>query len=449
MRSRPKMSVYLEPAVAVAGTELTVKVVLDSKSETPVDSITMTLNGDEWVGGGDSWSKVRVVGLRAQFGERTLERGEHRLSARFAIPPEAPPSHRGRAIVVGYQLDVHVSIPWWPDRREIYVVPITRPGLPSAPSPPKVFTNRKAKGTDLHLEATVDEVTIEQGGVIAGAVSFANVAGKRVKSVDLVFQAREGIGTWIDGATYVSTILDRAPKEGESTTFRVRFPEDATASFVTARARLAWSVAIVARVSFGDDATIEVPITVLPKDRRGSGQARRRALLPPVGRERRALLFRAVGERLGLEVDAEAEELRGDVGAASIVIRLEHRDDAGLLAIAELGWPPLGMELAVRERRWTDAFGDAVELQDEAFEKRVHVRANDVERARRMFDQELRAALLGLTALELDDDGAQLGRAVSVASVEAMLEDILPLQTAAERVGAAVARVASTAMAYR
>lgn len=448
------MTVFLEPAVAVAGGELLAKVVLVSKSETPVDSISLTLTGDEWIGGGKSWDRRTIVGQRAAFGERTLEKGEQRVSAKFVIPPDAPPTHAGRSVHVAYELDVHVSIPWWPDRRERYVVPVTRRALEAPSAPPKVFTNRKSGPADLHLEATVDSVTIEQGGAIAGAVSFANVAGKRIKSVDLVFQAREGIfwngqQYWTEGATYVSNILERAPRDEESAQFRVRFPDTATASFGTRRAQLAWSVAIVARVSFGDDVTVEIPITVVPANRKGAAQARRRTVLPPVGRERRALLFRAVGERLGLELDAEAEELRGDVGAASLVIRLDQREDEGLFAIAELGWPGLGMELSVRERKWTDAFGEMVDLGDERFQKRVHVLANDAERTRRMFDDELRAALLGLALVELEDDGAILGRPVSVLSTESMLADVLPLHAAAESLGAAVARVAATATAYR
>lgn len=454
MRGRPKISLFLRPAVAVAGGEVTADLVLVSKSETPVDSITLTLRGEEWVGTAGHWDQRSIVLLRAAFGERTLERGEQRVSAKFTLPVDAPPTHRGPTVFVRYELDVHVSIPWWPDRRELYVLPVVQRPLPSAAEPPKVFTNEKASPSDLHVEATFDSMTLEQGGAVGGVVSFANVAGKRIKSVELVFQAREGVVTpggiqWVDGATYVSKILDRAPKEGESAPFRVRCPEDATASFATRRTRLVWMVSIVTRVSFGSDVSIVVPFTLLPANRRGSGEARRRTVLPPVGRERRALLFRAVGERLGLELDAEAEELRGDASAATLVLRLEQREDQGLYAVAELSWPALGLDLAVRERRWTDAFDDGVGLDDEPFAKRVHVRANDVERARRMFDEVLRASLLDTPSIELDDEGALLGRPVRILSTETMLEDVLPLFAAAEAVGAAVARVATTAMAYR
>lgn len=284
-------------------------------------------------------------------------------------------------------------------------------------------------------------------------VSFANVAARRIKSVELVFHAREGFRWdsqvyWVDGATWVSPILERAPREGESVSFRVKFPEDATISFDTPSAHLNWTVAVAARVSFGEDLEIEVPLTVTSKSKRGTAEARRRTVLPPVGRERRALLFRAVGEKLGLEVDAEAEEMKGVVGAASLVLRLEQRDDKGLFAVAELAWPALGMNVSLRERRWTDAFGDVIEL-DKAFDARVHVSGQDPERVRRMFDEELRVALLTLASLELDDDGALLGRPVSVLSTESMLEDVAPLYAAAERLGEAVARVATTATAYR
>lgn len=454
MRGRPKIALYLRPATAVADGEVTAELVLNSKGETPVDFISLTLRGEEWIRGEAGWDKRAVVAQQAKFPARTLEPGEQRVAARFVLPPDAPPTHRGTAIYVRYELDAHVSIPWWPDRRELYVLPVVRRALPSLAEPPKVFTNARSSPADLHLEATLDRLSIEAGGVVAGVVSFANVAGKRLDSVELVFRAREGVTTsrgtyWIDGASLVSSILDRPPREGESAAFRVRLPADATATFANARARLAWSVAVVVHVSFGEDVRLEVPITVTPAHQQGAGLARRQSVLPPVGRERRALLFRAVGQRLGLEVDPEGEELRGAVGAATLLLRLEQREDEGLMAVAELSWPALALDLAVRERRWSDAFGDGVELGDPAFEKRVHVRASDVERARRLFDEALRAAMLDLPSLELHDEGALLGRPVRVQSTEAMLEDVLPLFAAAEALGAAVARVAPTTTAYR
>ncbi|MBI2394111.1 MAG: hypothetical protein HYV09_31355 [Deltaproteobacteria bacterium] len=452
MRRRPKLQVFLKPATAVAGSEVLAELVLTSKAETPVDAITLTLRGQEHVTVGEGWVSASIVAQRAAFGPRTLERGEHRVSARFVIPDDAPPTHRGRLVMVDYELEVHVDIPWWPDRRERYLVAVTRRPLPlAAPSPPTVFTNRKSAPNELHLEATIDDTRIEQGGVITGAVSFANVARKRVRSVDLVFQPREAVTSgdappvWLDGAALVSTILDRAPSEGETVPFRVKLPEDAAPTFSSRRARVTWSFSIVARVAFADDVTIALPILVSPAARRGAGAARRRTVLPPIGRERRALLVQAAAERLGLEVDAVHEELRGDAGLASLTIRLERREQSGLLAVAELSWPALGMSLAVRERRWTDAFGGAIDLDDAAFHQRVHVVAADADRARRMLDESLRAALVALTEIEIDDEGAVLAGPVSVTSSESMTGDLRPLVDAAQLLGSAVARVSVSA----
>lgn len=451
MRRRPSLKVFLKPAIAIAGDEVVAEVVLTSRSVTPVAELTLTLRGREVIGDGQHVHSSRsIVAQRAAFGPFTLEKGEHRRASRFPLPHDSTPSYTGRTIAVEYELDVHVSIPWWLDRRARFVIPVTRRAVDTPSAPARVFCNRTGRGSELYIEATFDDQRVEQNGSISGAISFANVAQVRIKRVELHFQARESVGApsgkWqLDAATYVSTILDRAPTEGETARFHVRLPKDATVSFRTPHARLDWFVSIVAVVSLGEDARIEVPIEIVPAV---GGARRRRAELPPVGHERRALLLRAAAERLQLDFTAESEELRTVVASSTMIIRLEPHDGAGLVAVAELTWPALGLDLELRERRWTDAFGEELDLSDAAFRKRFFVRASEAERASLMFDDGVRESFASLTEVEVDDEGAVLARPISVQSVDSVVDDLGPTLDTARRLADAAARIAPS-IGYR
>jgi hypothetical protein len=448
VRRRPNIKVFLRPSIAVAGDEVAVDVVLTSKSQTPVDSVMLTLRGTEMVGNGKNFYQRRsLVAQRAAFGKATLEKGEARRSARFPIPHDAPPAYRGTFVVIDYELEVHVAIPWWLDRRDKFLIPVTRRSPDRAASLPRVFCNRQAPGAELYMEATVDEQRIEQDGAITGAVSFANVSSARIKRVELQFRQSESVmnaangpPVWkLDAGTYVSTILDRAPHEGETVRFRVAMPKAAVMTFRTPYVALDWFVSIVAIVSFGTDVRIEVPLEVVAAS---SGRKRRVAALPPVGHERRVLLLRAAAQQLELDFTADNEELRTTLGSSTLVIRLEPHEGKGLVAVTELSWPALGLDLELRERRWTDAFGEELALDDKKFHKRFFVRASDPERASNLLDGEVRESFGTLTEVEIDDEGAVLARPISVQSVESVVEDLRPAVEAARRLADAAARIA-------
>lgn len=454
MRFRPDVALFLKPAIAIAGDEVLVEAVLTSRSETPVDAIKMTLRGLETAGfQGRGAFQRSIIGQRAAFGPRKLVKGENRVSARFPMPYDAPPSYRGTLLLIEYELDLEVTIPWWLDRRQKFVIPVSRRGTFNEPVAPKVYCNRQRTPDALYMEATLDDERVEQGSVLTGVVSFANVSSARIKRVELQFKSRESIGParaqplWHqDGATYVSTILDHAPKEGEPATFRVTFPRDAAMTFQSEHGRVEWTIAIVAVVSFGDDISINIPIKVTPPSR--MGRQRRRAELPPVGRERRAKVLQAAAQRLELDFDGAREELRSTAASSTISIRLEPHEGRGLVAVTELAWPALGLELELRERRWTDAFADELAIDDAPFRKRFHVSAKEKERASLVLDGDVRSALSGFTEVELDDDGAMLARPISVQSVETVMKDLEPTLAAARCLAEAAARVVPT-IGYR
>jgi hypothetical protein len=457
------VQLFLRPGVVRAGTDVTVDAVLTSRSDTPSREITITMRALEHVlvpTGNSAHHQVHQhVGRRATFPARLLSKGEHRVSTRFHIPGDAPPSYQGQRVSMEYELEIHVAIPWWADRRARYVSPVV--ATPSAPPPPmpRVFATHATgpRGKDAYVECSLDDVRMEPGGVVTGAVSFSNVKSTRIGHVELAFVATEVVRLSQDGDEYksegsrwVATILDRPPLEGESIPFRLKVPVETPPTFAGALSRLEWRLAVIGHVTLGRDVTLEIPIEVRARSET-SNAGRRVVAAPPVGRERRARVWAAAAESLGLESYAEQEEMRTNFGPASVILRLEHREGIGLHAVAELGWAALASELEVRERRWTDAFGGTeVVLAEGAFKKRFHVTAADAELPRIVLEEEVQRLLLSCAEVQIDDEGASLVRPTSVQSAEALAKDLAPLLEAARSLGEAVGRAPTkTTAPYR
>ncbi len=459
MRSRPKMQVLLRPGVAAIGSDLVVEVVLTSGSETPVSSIDLTLRGHEHaaIGGGDSVLRVSrpIVAQRSSFGARTLTKGEHRLRSKFVIPAGSPPSHRGRLYFVEYELDVHVVIPWWLDRRETYRVTVGPRPREAGSTTPQIFSSG-ASGEGPYIELSLDDVRIETGGVLSGAVSFSNLRKNAPSNVEIAFIAFDAVRTsdaapyaWSEASSLSSRVLDRPPKESETVPFRIRLPKDATPSFASVHGAVAWKIGVVASGNVRDKRFLEAPIEIVAP-LRGGTRARKLTRVPPVGRERRELVWRAAAQKLELDVDTAREEMRGSFGVVSMSLRLEQRD-SGLFAACELEWPSFELSLTLRDKKWTDAFANDLLLGDTVFDKRFLVAAADAELARTFLDEELRKKLVGFREAVVEDDGALFAHPVSVQSTDTLLRDLGPALDAARCFERAVARMPlpATAGPYR
>ncbi|MGZ3449102.1 MAG: sporulation protein [Polyangiales bacterium] len=463
MRSRPSVQLFLKPGVVRAGADVTVEAILESRSDTPSSGIVVTLRGLEHVlvpSGNSARHEVHQhIGRRAAFPARTLTKGQHRVATQFHIPEHAPPSYRGPRVSMEYEVEVHVAIPWWPDRRARYVIPVVAEPSVAPPPMPRVFATNPTgpRGKDVYLECSLDDVRMEPGGVVTGAVSFSNTKSARVSHVELAFVATEVVRLSQDGDehrsegnSWVAKILDRAPGEAESIPFRLRVPKETPPTFSGALSRLEWRLAVIGHVTLGRDVKLEIPIEVRTRSE-DSHLARRVAAAPPVGRERRARVWAAAAQSLGLESNAEQEEMRTSFGAANVILRLEHREGIGMQAVADLSWAALASEIEVRERRWTDAFsGKEVSLGEGPFGKRFHVSAVDEALPEIVLEENVRKLLLECAEVQIDDEGASICAPTSVQSAEALAFDLVSLLAAARALGEAVARAPTkTTAPYR
>ena len=182
MRSRPRVKLTLAPREIPPGTAFVAEAHLDSASETPVEFIELRLEGFEqiWVGQGNA-RRVRrhdLVSLASRHTPGKLTPGTHRFSARFDVPPRVPGAFAGAEASVQYLLTVHVSIPWWPDRKVTYLVPVGwAPRAVGSPAPQTFATNTAGpSGGEPYMEAALDRTQVIAGEAVTGSVSLANVA---------------------------------------------------------------------------------------------------------------------------------------------------------------------------------------------------------------------------------------------------------------------------------
>ena len=410
MRSRPTVKTLLRPAVASPGAPLLVEVVLTSTSETPVDFVEMRLEGREAVRFGRYGSEEKFLSLAVRHGDRTLAPGEHRLAARFDLPPGASPSYWGAAAFIDYTLAVHVSIPWWPDRRQSFSIPVAAPAVPFTPTPQTVLSTREGpQGTTPFIEASFDSTTLEVGGKLTGAISVVNTGHSTIRGVDLLLVAtespRRGFGS-VESQRLRWRIHDGPPEEGKTMPFRIAPGHALGGAGVTGRLfELRWVVEVVVDVAWGPNAVLRAPLTVVAL----SASARATAVgrwVAPVGRERRALIWAAVADKYGMVNDAEDERMTASIGAIAVVVQLEQRGTNGLYSTATMRWPSLGIDLHVELRSLADLFVREVDVGQSDAARRLVVRAREAAQARAVLSDEALAALSTFAEVRVDDEGA-------------------------------------------
>lgn len=451
MRSRPDLDVYLSPDRPHAGSRLRVEVVLRSHSQTPIDGVSARLRGlERRVTGSTMAGDVPVmlyanathVDLLGRTPAAELTPGEHRFALSFDLPPGAPPAYKSSSTNIEYELSVEVLIPWWPDRSARYTIPVRALPSPGRGAPATFCTSERGPAdASLYIETSVDSARVARGGVLGGAVSLANVERHRIRRVDLGFV---GMEVSKQGSTevsrYTTTLTEGAPADSAPIPFRAAFPAEATPSFRAGTCELRWVVEVRAVIALGTDRVLTFPIEVVePGAPEIAGPAPART--PPVGRERRALIWAEVARLRGLDLDAEEERLSWSDGRASLSIGLEPQREGGFAVVARVSYPHLGIGLSVGERRWTNLLSGGAVKVTPAFDARFHTTGREEAQVRAFLDEKVTAALLGFERVTADDRGATLqsaGAAQSAAELDAITAEA---QGAARALGERSARV--------
>jgi len=442
MRSRPDVLVFLDPAEPSPGDTVRVHVRLKSETETPFDAIDVELVGREsrykrTSSTGKTTSRKyhrrEIVRLGRRFPEGVLHPGLWEQAVDFPLPTDLPPTYRSVYSAIEYELSVHVSIPWWPDRHEKYVLPLRIPATPAARPQPRVFTNQAGehRGEDPVIELSLEDQILPIGGSLTGAVAVTGLGDRKLRRVELstcavetaMVQSTAGPAE-IDRRTF--KLCEGTPEEGASLPFRIGIPADLPPTFLSPFISVDHAIEVVAVVAFGRDISLRVPVRV---ERQRGARPSAENRLPLVGKQRHLSVWRAGADAARAagytvaEFDPERATLVLDVRGIRIEVTEEHREALGPCIVAELSYPALGLDLRLAERRWTDFSGKMPGL-DKQLAKRFAVRAREPMQAVCLLDAEVRQALEVFDEAALDDEHAvvvQKGGVYQVSGLERFL----------------------------
>ncbi|MFK7991021.1 MAG: hypothetical protein AB8I08_33685 [Sandaracinaceae bacterium] len=415
LKTRPKVRLRV-PNEIRPGHAFTATVLLDCKREVPVEFVKVRLSGIEtWTVGSGKHSTTRkhaLVNLGAQLsGERTLSAGRHELPVKIPLPPDLPPSYQGRAGRIEYELDVHVSVPWWPDRRsqfEIHVVPLERP---SPPSNPQIYSSRVEgpREREPHAEMSVSASWTRSGDVVRGAFALSNVEHNRYSEATVGLVGTEvlynGPHTYrqLEYMRYRIRVGLEEAQEGEMLPFQFRLPVDAMSQLDRKKrgglVSLRWELELRVGIRWGQDLILRVPFQVLPRSSR-PGDAPARLAPPVVGSDRLKELWQRIGEPHGLVYGLQT--LTRAFGETQLVIRREHMGRDGIHLIAELRYPELHMALEIEPAKGLKMMG-GVRVGFDDWDRAHHVLARDPEQAITML-KGLVPRMTGPTVRRMDDE---------------------------------------------
>jgi len=398
------------PGEVHPGERFPVSIEISPSSETAVDAIELLF--DAFIFDPNRSSTLghrgaihRMIKLKGPMTiDRVLE-----LTAEIEVPEDAPCTHNIGGGIVSYSLAVHVDIPWWPDRYEsqpVSVVPrrLERPVQES-------FLSCCETGEHPQIEIALDDTAFAPGETISGAIALGNLCGASVWGVELSLVARErflGIHNellvtvgYVDGRSPVAGFDDSSFREGRPYPFHLAIPEDADPSFDTPNFTLQWE--LVARVD-GDCPRVvqRVPFVLGAFD---GTAVRDKDARPIVGAERWFRFFREVAKAHGLRSVSGKLAIEGRIAGCSIDIHVDEEGRKGTLE-AILDFPSLGIALEVHPR---GLLSRTIETGDLPFDRRYAVTGRDRKQIHEGLTPGLRAAILALDAVAMNDGRATVG----------------------------------------
>lgn len=340
---------------AMAGERLMLEVVVHAKHAVPIEAITACFRGEQRVAvsstGGRPPRRALPEHRAVLEAARTLPAGEHLFRLAFRLPSSLPPTFSSTRVDVRYELEVRVEIPWWPDRRAVFEVPLAFPKGQREPRP--LVTVSDADGPpprEAYAELSLASTTLVPGGLLEGAVALYNVGQVAYKAVRLRVQRVVTVKDGRRQATEIHPLLYDTPlpaklEEGEPLPFRCVLPKELRPTFSSTPHKgvswvLDWRLEVEVVVGWGRNLRLAVPLAVV-NDEAPSTRER----VPAVGIARTEALWTELAARYDLHHadDRLSKEAKG----WSLVVHRELRHGERLLIAELLPSEPLGLGLLV------------------------------------------------------------------------------------------------------
>jgi hypothetical protein len=382
LKKRPNIALRAPTQVRV-GEPFEVEVVLDCEAEVECRGISvrhrgrMQLTEVQSQGAAQHWFYRALATLDVDGG--VLPAGTHRRRVSLRIPRGAPPRYRGRAVEVAHLVDVRVDIPWWPDARAGFEIPVIEA---HADEPDRaawgggVFGSRGdgGAGGKPYLELSVGSRLLIPGETFRAAISLFNTERHAYREVVVKLVAIERVsGRPYPRPAGVWTIPIAQAVEGATIPLRLQIPTHLVSAFRFGDGGVDWVLEASAQLLWGAPSVRMAVNVSRSHEPEASG-------LAEVGNVRLARVWNSVAEDLDLE--ARGTAMYGRVGEVEVL--LERTDSVGVEATLRM--PDLGLGLT--RGGWRD-----------------RISARDPEHAEAAHER-LRAAARGVGLTALDDRGA-------------------------------------------
>jgi len=407
---------YFARKCARPGERFEVELVLDSKSDTPTDFTSLRLTGTERAvigdGKGAYYSSFDILRLEVRESERVLTKGVHKKRYIFDIPPNAPPSITGPRCVVHYVFQLHASVPWWPDRRASFVLPVEAQPTSEVGGTPRIVSSSNGPSAgQIYIEASIDRDVLEPNGTLTGAVSVANTAAHRIRRVTVALVASEHVkkpAEYVyEAQRFGITLVEGSPPETDPVAFAIRVPPHVAPTLTASSFRWRWHLEVRAVIAFRDDVVMRVPITIVRTPDGTPPRAPGRYF--PVGRDRFARVWQEVAMRMGMSLDADGATLRATSGRSSLALRRVYDGNAYRLRL-DFSWPALGIDMRVSEREWgpMNLLGNHWSSDHSTANARFDMRAREHAQLATILDRDMLKALVDFSHVFLSDSGGQM-----------------------------------------
>jgi hypothetical protein len=393
LRRRPKVEIRHSPARVRPGDRLKISVAIDSREPTPVKKITLAyrcveLSQDQGADAesftlwndSDAWKPSLLVG-----------RSEH--ASEFLLPADLPPSYTGGMIDIFHKLELHIDIPWWPDFRGTFFLPVI-PAPAARTTVPRIFQlPRSTNDRQILIEAVLQREQVAPGGRLEGQFSLLNIGDREVSMAV--------IGTEESQISARDTRILEMPRtvvtnEGQAVPFALLLPENIPYSFQAPHSSLHWSLEIRAKIGWLETARLRVPFEVV-----AAGELPANPAATAVGHERRHQMWKALADRLPLTYEPSLGRLSRSFASLTLEMGLEPDRKLGHRLVATLRWPSLGLDL---------------------FKNPKDERGEEPDQVAHLLDKETRDILQSFSDFELADEGGRLRSSTAGDTPEALFK---------------------------
>ncbi|MCX5745633.1 MAG: hypothetical protein NT062_24420 [Proteobacteria bacterium] len=437
----PKVEVHLPPVVVV-GRPCAIVIAIVAQAETNIDFIDARVRGHlTWVIGAGK-TKVRHTVTYPDFalqltGPGVLPAGSTTYRTTFTLPPDTAPTHAHRFVQARCELGVHVSIPWWPDGRYHFVVPVRVPPPASVLRQPILAQQTSGKA---RLELSLASNRLVVGETLVGSFALFHVDDDKPRELEIALVPNFtlwGRGRFHQRAGQAQRYVTHMPAgaAGKTVPFALVLPVELTPTFATVTHKLDWMLVVKHGSLFGPSVAVTVPIELY--DRAAQQTAPRLAIPPQVADARIVATFASVARANGWRL-TDGPSIEADVGGCVLSLAYLYEGATGEAIVAQLAHPSLGLGLVVTPGSAVrHAFFHDLEVDVAAWDRDHHVIARSEVQALPFLKQVVPALqrVAGATFVHWDDDAIVFHRpiaAIEASDLTALGDAVAPLAHAIE-----------------